>query len=58
MPPELRKAHHALDTTIDRLYRKEPFLSDVNAWNFCALFMKNSFSAPSQLNEFLAAPNA
>jgi hypothetical protein len=28
MPPELRKAHHALDTAVDRLYRKEPFLSD------------------------------
>jgi restriction-modification enzyme MmeI-like protein len=28
MPPGLRKAHMALDTAVDRLYRKEPFLSD------------------------------
>jgi methylase of polypeptide subunit release factors len=28
MPPDLRKAHHALDEAVDRLYRKEPFLSD------------------------------
>ena len=28
MPPDLRKAHHALDLAVDRLYRKEPFASD------------------------------
>ena len=28
MPPDLRKAHHALDLAIDRLYRKEPFAND------------------------------
>ena len=27
MPPDLRKAHHALDFAVDRLYRKEPFAS-------------------------------
>jgi hypothetical protein len=28
MPPDLRKAHRALDDAVDRLYRKEPFASD------------------------------
>lgn len=28
MPPDLRKAHQALDNAIDRLYRREPFPSD------------------------------
>jgi hypothetical protein len=28
MPPDLRKAHRALDEAVDRLYRKEPFTSD------------------------------
>ncbi len=28
MPPDLRKAHKALDDAVDRLYRKEPFASD------------------------------
>jgi hypothetical protein len=28
MPADLRKAHHALDLAVDRLYRKEPFGSD------------------------------
>ena len=28
MPPELTKAHHALDRAVDRLYRKKPFESD------------------------------
>lgn len=28
MPADLRKAHTALDVAVDRLYRKEPFLSD------------------------------
>jgi hypothetical protein len=28
MPPDLRKAHHALDAAVDKLYRKEPFTSD------------------------------
>jgi hypothetical protein len=28
MPPNLRKAHTALDLAIDRLYRREPFTSD------------------------------
>jgi hypothetical protein len=28
MPPDLRKAHRELDEAVDRLYRKEPFLSD------------------------------
>jgi hypothetical protein len=28
MPPDLRKAHKALDEAVDRLYRKEPFQSD------------------------------
>lgn len=28
MPPDLRKAHRALDAAVDRLYRKEPFASD------------------------------
>jgi hypothetical protein len=28
MPPDLRKAHRALDLAVDRLYRKEPFTSD------------------------------
>lgn len=28
MPPDLRKAHRALDLAVDRLYRPTPFLSD------------------------------
>ena len=28
MPPELRRAHKALDKAVDRLYRKKPFDSD------------------------------
>ena len=28
MPPDLRKAHQALDQAVDRLYRREPFPSD------------------------------
>ena len=28
MPPDLRKAHQALDLAVDKLYRKEPFVSD------------------------------
>ena len=28
MPPDLRKAHQALDGAIDRLYRRDPFPSD------------------------------
>ena len=28
MPPDLRKAHKALDLAVDRLYRKEPFAND------------------------------
>ncbi len=28
MPPDLRKAHTALDLAVDRLYRKEPFATD------------------------------
>lgn len=28
MPPDLRKAHNALDKAVDRIYRKEPFTSD------------------------------
>jgi hypothetical protein len=28
MPPNLRKAHQALDLAVDKLYRKEPFGSD------------------------------
>ena len=28
MPSPLRKAHHALDRTVDRLYRKKPSASD------------------------------
>lgn len=28
MPPDLRKAHQALDLAVDKLYRKEPFASD------------------------------
>jgi hypothetical protein len=28
MPPDLRKAHQALDVAVDRLYRREPFRSD------------------------------
>ncbi len=28
MPPNLRKAHTALDLAVDRLYRREPFASD------------------------------
>ena len=28
MPPDLRKAHQALDTAVDKLYRKEPFQTD------------------------------
>jgi hypothetical protein len=28
MPPNLRKAHAALDTAVDRLYRPAPFASD------------------------------
>ena len=28
MPPDLRKAHQALDSAIDRLYRRDPFPSD------------------------------
>jgi hypothetical protein len=28
MPPDLRKAHLALDLAVDRLYRKEPFATD------------------------------
>ena len=28
MPPDLRRAHRALDAAVDKLYRKEPFASD------------------------------
>jgi hypothetical protein len=28
MPPDLTKAHQALDRAVDRLYRKKPFASD------------------------------
>lgn len=28
MPPDLRKAHRALDEAVDRLYRPQPFASD------------------------------
>jgi hypothetical protein len=28
MPPELRKAHRALDAAVDSLYRSAPFRSD------------------------------
>ena len=28
MPSRLRKAHHALDRAVDRLYRKKPFASE------------------------------
>jgi hypothetical protein len=28
MPPELTRAHGALDRAVDRLYRKKPFDSD------------------------------
>lgn len=28
MPPRLRKAHHALDLAVDRLYRRAPFASE------------------------------
>jgi restriction-modification enzyme MmeI-like protein len=28
MPPDLRRAHSALDVAVDRLYRKESFASD------------------------------
>jgi hypothetical protein len=28
MKPELRKAHHALDTAVERLYRSTPFQGD------------------------------
>ncbi|MDQ3524428.1 MAG: TTC39/IML2 family protein [Chloroflexota bacterium] len=28
MPPELTRAHQALDRAVDRLYRKKPFESD------------------------------
>ena len=28
MPPDLRKAHTALDLAVDKLYRKEPFETD------------------------------
>lgn len=28
MPPELRRAHHALDAAVDRLYRREVFATD------------------------------
>jgi hypothetical protein len=28
MPPDLRKAHHALDLAVDKLYRAPPFAND------------------------------
>src|SRR3546814_19342249 len=28
MPANLRKAHHALDLAVDRLYRRQPFATD------------------------------
>ena len=28
MPPALRKAHQALDTAVERLYRPQPFAED------------------------------
>ena len=28
MPPALRKAHHALDAAVDKLYQTEPFADD------------------------------
>ena len=28
MPPDLRKAHRALDAAVDRIYRREPFSGD------------------------------
>lgn len=30
MPPDLRKAHDAVDRCVDRLYRKEPFATDAD----------------------------
>jgi hypothetical protein len=45
MPHDLRKAHRDLDRAVDRLYRKEPFLSDrERVEHLFALYEK--FSAP------------
>ena len=34
LPPNLRRAHHALDRTVDRLYRRTGFVS-ANVSNIC-----------------------
>jgi hypothetical protein len=45
MPHDLRKAHRDLDRAVDRLHRKEPFLSDrERVEHLFALYEK--FSAP------------
>ena len=41
MPPDLRKAHDALDVAVDRLYRKEPFAMTASVWSTCSPYMKS-----------------
>jgi hypothetical protein len=45
MPPELRKAHEALDVAVERLYRKEPFVSDRQRVEFL-LALYEKYRAP------------
>ena len=40
MPVNLRKAHQALDRAVDRLYRRSPFLFDLNVSNTCSSYTK------------------
>jgi hypothetical protein len=46
MPPDLRKAHQALDLAVDRLYRREPFASDRERVEFL-LARYEAISAPA-----------
>jgi hypothetical protein len=40
MPADLRRAHAALDTAVDKLYRPAPFASDRDRGNICSAVMR------------------
>jgi hypothetical protein len=56
MPPDLRRAHRALDQAVDRLYRKEPFASDRERVEH--LFMLYEKLSAPVLAAAAASPNA
>ncbi|MXX59012.1 MAG: class I SAM-dependent DNA methyltransferase [Rhodothermaceae bacterium] len=45
MPPDLFKAHRTLDKHVDRLYRKEPFVSDDERMEFLLMRYENMIHA-------------